>query len=226
MIWKDEWYCTPYTQELSLDDIDSMRWMKKTYWDDKEAWGCFKNRQQEDKPQKKADETKYRGMNNSGAREVTSTSTCHSEPLHLPCAPCRVSHHHRGWQRAALCGGCSSRIDSLQTTPCCKVRHVPRCYAQSPAGKKLHVVQMPHLAIDHKEHVWLERTWLVYSFRYAVTPQMSLLLVLWRGPGSAMWVTRVGVPSKLDHILNRKIEMKPDIVMHASTVTATCKTEP
>lgn len=40
-------------RELSLDDIDSMRRMKETNWDDKEAWGCFKNRRQEDEPLKK-----------------------------------------------------------------------------------------------------------------------------------------------------------------------------
>lgn len=45
-------------RELSLDDIDSMRRMKETNWDDKEAWGCFKNRRQEDEPLKKKGETR------------------------------------------------------------------------------------------------------------------------------------------------------------------------
>lgn len=204
-----------------------MRRMKKTHWDDKEAWGCFKNRQQEDKRLKKSrDETKYRGMNNSGAREVTSTSTCHNEPLHLPGAPCRVSRHHRGRQRATLCGGCSSWIDSLQMTPCCKVRYVPRCYIQSLAGKKKNYGPDANFSYRSQRTRLAGENFVSLLVRYAVTPQKSLSLVLWKGPGSEMWVTRIGIPSKLDHILNRKIEMKPDSMMHMSTVAATCKTEP
>lgn len=76
-----------------------------------------------------------------------------------------------------------------------------------------------------KKNVWLERPLFVSSFRYAATPQKSLPLVLWKVPGSEMWVTRIGIPSKSDHILHRKIEMKPGIVMHISTIAPTCKTE-
>lgn len=175
MIWKDEWH---WRQELSLVDIDSTRRMKKTNWNDKEAWGCFKNRRQEDEPLKKKrrDETKYSGMNNSRAREVTSTSTRHNEPLHLPGAPCRVSRHHRGWQQAVLCGGWSSQIDSLQTTPSCLVRHAPRCYMQSLASEKL------------------RSRCCIYFVRLPVSlysnTSKALPLVLWKGPGLEMWLMK------------------------------------
>lgn len=87
------------------------------------------------------------------------------------------------------------------------------------------MVSMPRLPFDWKKNVWLERPLFISLFRYTITPQKSLPLVLWKGPGSEMWVTWVGIPSKSGHILNRKIEMKPGIVMHISPVTPTCKTE-
>lgn len=178
-IWKDEWHWTPYRQDKSSP------WLILTACGGRgkptemikrhEAASKIDSRRMRDQKRER-DKTKYSGRNNSRAREVTSTSTRHNEPLHLPGAPCRVSRHHRGWQQAMLCGGWSSQIDSLQTTPSCLVRHVPRCYMQSLAGVKL----------------WSRCC--IYFVRLPVSlysnTSKALPLVLWKGPGSEMWLMK------------------------------------
>lgn len=159
-------------------------------------------------------------MNNSGATEVTSTSTCHNEPLHLSGAWCHISRHHWGWQRAMLCGGCISRIDSLQTTPYCKFWTCFHMLRTKPGWQKT-TVYMPHIAIDQRTRLAGENFVHLLVSLCSNTPKV-FAMVLWKGPGSEMWVTRVGIPSKSDHILNRKIVMKPDIVMHASAWCSHC----
>lgn len=161
MIWKDEWHWTPYTQD------ESSPWLiltvrggwGKTNWDDKEAWGCFKNRQQEDEPLKKKGETRL---------SIVAWTIAELErwppPPHATMSLFIYPVHHAAFPVTTGGGSrpCSAEAGAVRLIHC--KRHLPACFVMFP---------------DATCKAWLARnygpdaafTLFVYPFRYTVIPQ-------------------------------------------------------